>query len=351
MLRSFNPLSIPLFLQSRYPSIFLGILFGLSVFLFCCVPIQAAEPNPVLKPLQIGILIPMEHAALRDIVGGFEQVVRAHDPNRRIHFNVQSAQGDIKLQRSIIELFVGQKMDMIVPVGTSATQMTLSLVNEKPIVSLAAQYTEAERQKGAFKNMTGILDEIGGKKKLAFIKVIMPNIKKITLISHIGNEKNYAEIAELKMESKALGITLQTLMIQSLPELETAARAILSDTEAILIGKDHLLASGIRMLIPIAAKRGIPLITSDEGTVAEGATVALGVSERMIGEEGGKLAVKLLDGYPIKDLPMQEMHTLAIFYNSQAQQQKITVDALRDYAKKNHVVLIEREISRSHQIQ
>ncbi|HQY22209.1 MAG TPA: ABC transporter substrate-binding protein [Gammaproteobacteria bacterium] len=328
---------------SSIPSRILNFLFCLSAFLGCCEPIQAAELSASLKPLQIGILIPMEHAALRDIVAGFETIVRAHYPNRSIYFNVQSAQGDIKLQRSIIELFVGQQVDMIVPVGTSATQMTLALVKELPIVSLAAQYTEVDRQKRAFKNMTGVLDEISGKKKLAFIKAIMPNIKTITLIYHSGNEKNYAEIAELKTESKVLGITLQTLMIQVLPELETAARTILPDTEIILIGKDHLLASGIRMLVPIAAKRGIPLMTSDEGTVAEGAAVALGVSERMIGEEGGKLATRVLDGYPIKDLPMQEMQALAVFYNPAAQQQKITVDALQDYARKNHVVLMKCE--------
>jgi putative ABC transport system substrate-binding protein len=341
MLVPFNLLSICLFLPSRYTSLILSFLFCLSVFFGYSESVDAAQPASVLKPLHIGILIPMEHAALRDIVVGFEQVVRAHYPNRSIHFNVQSAQGDIKLQRSIIELFVGQQVDMIVPVGTSATQMTLSLVKAQPIVSLAAQYTEVDRQKRTFKNITGVLDEIGGKKKLAFIKAMMPNIKTITLIYHSGNEKNYVEIAELKTESEALGITLQTLMIQTLPELETASRAILPNTELILIGKDHLLASGIRMLVPIAALRGIPLMTSDEGTVAEGATVALGVSERMIGEEGGKLAIKVVEGYPIKDLPMQKIQGLAVFYNPRAQQQKITLSVLQDYTKKNHTALIQ----------
>jgi putative ABC transport system substrate-binding protein len=343
MLVPFNLLSVLSFVQPRFLSVILRLLFCFSAVLGCCASIHAEQSRPVLKPLQIGILIPLDHAAIRDIVAGFEAVVRAHYPNRSISFNVQSAQNDIKLQRSIIELFVGQKVDIIVPIGTSATQMALSLVKEQPIVSLAAQYTEAERQKRPFKNMTGVLDEIGGKKKLAFIKAIMPDIKKITVIYHSGNEKNYAEIAELKTESKALGITLQTLMIQTLPELETAGSAILPDTEVILIGKDHLLASGIRMLVPIAAKRGIPLMTSDEGTVAEGAAVALGVSERMIGEEGGKLAIKVLDGYPIKDLPMQEMRALTVFYNLHVQQQKITLHALQNYAKKNHTALMTQE--------
>ncbi len=318
------------------------------ILLFCCLffglvgSVFADLSNQTTKPIRIGIVIPMEHAALRDIVAGFEQVIRAHYPHRKIHFNVQSAQGDIKLQRSIIELFIGQKMDMIVPVSTTTTQMTLSLVKEQPIVSLAAQYRQADKQKRAYKNITGIIDEISGKKKLAFIKTIMPDIKNLTLIYHSGNEKNSAEIKELEAYSKEIGLALQVITIQTLPDLETASHAILQNTEAILIGKDNLLASGIRMLVPMAAKRGIPLITSDEGTVAEGAAVALGVSERMIGVEGGKLAIQILEGYPIADLPMQDIQTLAVFYNPAALQKKITFSALEGYAKKNHTALIKR---------
>ncbi len=247
------------------------------------------------KPIKIGILIPIEHAALRDIVAGFEKVVKEAFPNNVI-FNVQSAQGDLKLQKNIIDLFVGQNFDMIVPIGTSATQMTLSQVKEIPIVSLAAMYPETERQKRVPRNITGVLDEISSQKKLQFIRGILPDAKTITLIYHIANEKTHQEVIELQASAKEMGITLQTIVIHNLPDLETAGHAVAPDSKAIFILKDHLIASGIRILIPIAKSRGIPLITSDEGTVKEGATFALGVQERMIGEEGAALAVKVLKG-------------------------------------------------------
>lgn len=315
------------------------ILVSAGLFFVCFGFAKAVHAS---KPFRIGILMPIDHAALQEIVAGFEKVVRAAFPHA-VQFNVQNAQGDIKLQRSIIELFAGQKMDLIVPIGTSATQMTLSLVKEEPVVSLAAVYPEAERQKRHPRNVTGVLDEISGKKKLEFIQAILPQAKTITLIFHGANEKNYQEVAELKNAALDRGLNLQTIMIQHLPDLEAAGHGIAADSKALLILKDNMLASGIRLLVNIADKHGIPVITSDEGTVKEGAAAALGVRERMIGEAGGKLAVKILKGYPIADLPMQEMQTLTVFYNPIACEQKIALTALEEYASKNHYPLVRMD--------
>jgi len=298
------------------------------------------EDLTVEKPVTIGILVPIEHKALQEIVGGFKQVISEHYA-KSVVFNVQNAHGDLKLQRSIIDLFMGQKMDLIVPIGSNATQMTLTLVKQQPIVSLAAMYSEVNRQKRQPQNITGILDEIGGKKKLDFIKVVLPDVQKITLIFHSGNEKNFQEVEEISKYCKALGLILQTIMVQNLPELETAAQNAAPDTNAILVLKDHLIASGIRMLVSIAKSRKIPLITSDEGTIYEGGTFALGVRERMIGEEGGALAIKVLEGFPIANLPMQAVKELAVFYNPKAlAHQKVELKSLQRFATQHHYPLV-----------
>lgn len=303
-------------------------LLSLSLALLFGYPSSAFSS----KVFKIGILIPIDHAALRDIVAGFERVVNKAYPNA-VTFNVQSAQGDIKLQRSIVELFVGQKYDLIVPVGTSATQMTLSQVKDIPIVSLAALYPERERQNRTPRNITGVLDEIGAKKKLDFIKGALPEIKILTLVYHVGNDKTHEEVVDLEAYAKELGIQLQTMAIQHLPDLETVGHSMAKESQGILILKDHLIASGIRILIPIAKTRRIPLISSDEGTVKEGATMALGVQESMIGEQGGALAVKILNGRPIEDLPMQEMQELTIFYNTAACKEiNFSIKHLEEYA-------------------
>lgn len=307
------------------------ILSLLALILFSCITLlgfskhlnTSTTPDPTPdsinskntsngKPVSFGILMPLEHAALKEIVDGFETTVKRHYPEAV--FDVQNAQGDIKLQRSIIERFAGQNVDIIVPIGTTATQMTLAFIKNQPIVSLAADYSESDRQKRTPINITGVLDEIGGKKKLEFIKQVLPELTKLTIIYHSGNEKNFKEIQELIDYGKTMNVHIQKLSIITLPDLESTAQAIDQDSQAILILKDHLVVSGIHLLIPTAQERYIPLITSDEGSVEEGSTFALGVKERSIGEEGGKLAIKLLEGTPIQTLPMTAIPALDVFY-------------------------------------
>ncbi len=310
----------------------LKLVFVLLSSVEICYGLGDAQPEA--KKITIGILMPIEHAAIREIVAGFTEKV--HEQYPQVVFNEQGAQGDIKLQRNILELFVGQGVDLVVPIGTSATQMALAVVKHQPIVSLAGIYAESERQKRIPLNITGVLDEIGGKNKLDFIREILPGIKNVSLIFHSGNEKNHQEVAEIIAYGKKIDIRIEIKSIQTFSELKAATESISNDSQAILILKDHLLASGIRMLVSIAAERAIPLITSDEGTVQIGATIALGVSERMIGEEGGRLAIKVLQGHSMEKLPMLDIQELAVFYNKEACRQKhIDLTKIQAYAAKH----------------
>ena len=73
----------------------------------------------------------MEHAALTDMVAGFNDSLKAAYPHP-VTVNIQNAQADIKLQRSILERFKGQKVDVVVTIGTSTSQMALSIITLSP---------------------------------------------------------------------------------------------------------------------------------------------------------------------------------------------------------------------------
>lgn len=314
------------------------VLFILGAIGFGVFHHQSSNlPNPLnpIRKLSFGIVVPMEHAALTEIVEGFKEEILLTFP--KATFNVQNAQGDFNLQRSIIQQFVSQKVDAIVPIGMAATQMTASLVKQQPIVSLAADYPESDRVKRNPINLTGVVDEIGAEKQIQFIHAVFPQLKKISLI-YSNSEKVFPEVEEAVKEAQKQGITVQKLMIQNLSELYSISSAIASDSEAIYILKDHLVVSGIRALVKEAGKRKMPVITSDEGSIQEGGTFALGVKERAIGQQGGRLAVKVMKGdVLIQDCPIESMKDLSIFYNPYASG-KVNLDVhhLEKIATENH---------------
>lgn len=288
----------------------------------------------------IGIILPMEHAALTEIVDGFKKTLKAEYPEDT-KILVENAQGDANIQRAIIQKLVSQKVDIFVPVGTAATQMTLAMVPKQPIVSIASLYTEAERQKREPRNITGLHDEVPVAEQLAFIRAAFPHLKKMTLI-YSNTEKVFNDVNELTRLTKAQGIELQKLAIHTLPDLYSISKTIAPDSQLIFILKDHMLVSGIQTLAKAANDRKIPLITSDEGSISGGGAAALGAKEAAIGSEGAKLVIQILKGKPIADIPMQDMQHLIIFVNRDAaRKQNVDIGPILIYSQQKKYPLLE----------
>jgi ABC-type uncharacterized transport system substrate-binding protein len=301
--------------------------------LFAVTAALGAEGKQPVGVKTIGIVLPMDHVALRAIVAGFEETVVKNYPGK-VRFEVENAQHDLNIQRAILQKFINQKVDLVVPVATSTTQMAISMVNKQPILGLAAMVPDdARNHKGLENRLTAVRDEIDSAKQVAFIRAILPKAKKITLI-YSADDKVIPEATTTINIAKQNGITVQPLMIQNLSDLYATSQRVDKDSQAIFILKDNLVASGINTLVYNANKRHLPLITSDEGTVSSGAATALGVEEKQIGIEGGELAVKILNGTPLSQLPIQSINQLLIFINNQAaKQQGLDPATIAEYAK------------------
>jgi putative ABC transport system substrate-binding protein len=117
---------------------------------------------------------------------------------------------------------------------------------------------------------------------------------------------------------KTYGITVHHLMVPTLADLYSVGHAIPKKTQAIFILKDNMIVSGISTLAKIAMDKHLPLITSDQGSVQEGAAIALGVHEREIGVQGAILTAKILKGESACDLPITNMTNLTVFINQKA---------------------------------
>lgn len=265
---------------------------------------------------KIGIILPIEHIALQEIVTGFTDKLHAIYP-KSVQIKVMNAEGDINMQRAIIQQMRDQNYAMIVPIATGVTQMTAAMVHEQPIIGLAADFPEQKRQELHPCNIGIVDDEIPPQKIMEFIHTAYPKITHLTLI-HSTSDKIFPDVKAAIFAGKLNHIVIKPLMVATLPELVNAAAAIPNETQGIFILKDNLMASGIATLINLANSKHIPLITSDEGTVQMGAGFSVGVHERQIGEEGALLANEVLNGKNLADIPIIKMKKLIVFINKKA---------------------------------
>lgn len=285
----------------------------------CIIIISGCKPQQS-SSITIGIIEPLEHAAINEIVKGFSESLQKiyHKP---VIIKVENAQNDLNLERAIIQKMIDANYTMIVPIGTGATQMSLAMTRNQPVISLASDLSEQDRKKLKKCHATAVQDEISPTQLVTFIHTVYPRLTQLTLI-HSSAEKIFPDVEKTIVAGKVNGITIHPIMVSSLPELYSAANALPSQTQGIFILKDNLIASGINTLTNIASKKHIPLITSDQGSVQSGAGFALGVYEKEIGIEGAKLASAVLEGKLICDLPIVDMKKLTVFVNQKALQQE-----------------------------
>lgn len=268
------------------------------------------------KPLTIGIIEPISHAALDEIVAGFKESF-TEKYQKPVVIKVENAQNDLNLQRAIVQKMKDAHYDVVVPIGTTASQMAVKMLPTQTVVSLASSLSEHDRKQAKNCNVAVVHDEISAQQLLGFVHQAFRSVQHVMLI-HSADEKVFKEVDAAIVAGKSVGITVSKRMVSSLSELYTAAQSLPQDIDAILILKDNLIASGASTLAVAAKQKKILFIASDEGSVAQGADIALGVREKQIGIEGGNLVADILTSdKKACDLPIVEMTALSVFVNEE----------------------------------
>lgn len=304
---------------------------ALSIGIIGAFTTLTACKNENTQTKTVGIIVPIEHQAMTDIVSGVEAAIK-QNTKQPVKFKVANAQGDINLQRAIIQQMKDEQVDVVAPIGTDATQMTIAMINKQLIVSIASSLSDQERYALKHCNVAVVHDEITAAQYLDVIHRAYPQITRAVLI-HSASEKIYPEVNETVKAASSLGIQITPMMAQSLPDLTSVSQSIPKDTQAIFVLKDSLIVSGITTLEKASESLHIPLITSDQGSVENGAAIGIGVVEKNIGIEAGKLTSAILSGKNPCDLPIANMTHLNVFVNKQSiDKENVAIEPLQKTA-------------------
>ena len=286
--------------------------FKYVVFVFA-VLISLEEIKAAENHYKIAIIMPMSHKAMDDIVDGFEEQLK-NNINEQYKLTIYNAQGDPNLMRTIFQQIYSNHYDMVVPIGTNATQLAIKMLKkDKKIISIAAELSKYDEAENA--NLINVEDNVPMEQFVKFIQTIISKPEYLTLINS-NDARIFNQSKLIKTLLKDIGCNLQVISIQNMPEIFSALQTVNEKSQAILVLKDHLVVSAMPSIVNVAQKRGIPIIASDEGSVKSGANVALGVKERQLGIVGAKIVMSLIDNKDKKNYKINNKANLIIFRNN-----------------------------------
>ena len=286
------------------------VLMGILSFLVLYLPVFSS-PKAIDPPtFTIGLLQIVAHPALDKTQKGIVDGLQETYPTARII--IKTAQGNILNATMIAQKFVGEEVDVIAVLGTSAAQAAAkaALSTKTPVVfgsitdPLGAKLVQSLDQPGG--HVTGVSNYTAQTPQLLYFKELIPNLEKIGFIYNPG-EANSVTLLEKTVEAaKDLNITILPVAITKTTEVSMATQRLISQkVGAVFINNDNTALAAFDVIAQLCQSAQIPLFVSDTDMVEQGALGALGPDQYTLGLQCASIISEILSGKKPKDIPVQ----------------------------------------------
>lgn len=263
------------------------------------------------KDVTVAVTAIVEHPALDAARDGVKDALAeaGFKEGENLTFIYQSAQGNPATAAQIARQFVGDGPDVIVPISTPSAQAVVSATRDIPIVFTAvsdpvgAQLVKTMENPGG--NVTGLSDMSPVVEHIAFIKEVMPDIKKLGYLYNSGETNSVSLLEALKQAASAEGIEIVESAATKSAEVQGAARALVGRADAMYVPTDNTIVSALESAVGVAEESQIPLFTADTDSVKRGALAALGFNYYDVGKQTGVVVAKILNGEKAGDIPVE----------------------------------------------
>lgn len=121
------------------------------------------------------------------------------------------------------------------------------------------------------------------------------------------------QVDELKKTATEYEII--TLGITSTNEVNNAINSLVKKIDVLFVPTDNLVVSSLPIIVRSTLQAKIPIIASEQGSVELGALATAGINYYKLGYETGKMAVEVLKGTGISNMPLKISEETDIFIN------------------------------------
>lgn len=222
------------------------------------------------------------------------------------------AESDMPTANLIAQNIVSSRFDLVVTISTPALQVMANANKEGTVMHVFCAVTDpyiagvgitGSAPDEHPEHLVGIGTFQPVKEAFDIAIQMKPDLKKVGTVWCTSEVCSEACVMLAREKSKELGIELLEISVESSTQvLEAAMSLTMRGVEALWLGGDNVVESGIDQLINAAQKARIPLFTNNPYKVYGNVIFGMGAKYYDVGKIAGNLAVDILNGKPTNEI-------------------------------------------------
>lgn len=261
------------------------------------------------KEIRVSIIQIVEHPELDVTRQGILDVLKK-ESKQPIRIDFQSAQGNSALATQIAQQFVGTSPNVMVGIGTTATQALIS-ANQRYAIPIVFSSVSDPLGSKIVQNLkhpegvvTGVSNFIDPAIQFDLFKKILPKLTKLGIIYNPGEANSVALVEQMKQIATQKGLELVLATANTTANVSQAAHALVPKVQAIFINNDNTALSAFDSIVKISTQNKIPVFCSGIDMIKHGALATIGANQYVVGEQTGKMILEILSGKSPHDIPI-----------------------------------------------
>lgn len=275
------------------------------------------------RQVTVGLIQLVEHPSLDEIraaiTARFEE--KAAENGLDIAVNYQNAQNDTSTINTICQQFVASGVDVIIAIATPAAQGAAAAAENTGIPVVFSAVTDpvsaglVENMDAPEGSITGTSDAIPVEKIFSLAQELTPEVQSFGLIYNTSEDNSLSVIAEVKAYLDGNGLSYTEGAVTSAADIQTSARNLLGRCDAIFAPIDNTVASAMGVLADEAIQAKKPVYVAADSMVADGGLATVGVNYINLGSQTADMALKILTGTPVSQVPVEVLRDNAVVVN------------------------------------
>lgn len=268
------------------------------------------------EDIHVGIITRDSLKSTLRTLHGARKVIRRSHPSATFHeFLIGDNVADnLKILDSLDQV----SPDVILTVGSSATEFAKTNIENVPIVFSAVKYpvlsgfVKSMSRPGG--NITGASLNVPVDLQFKYFKKIIPGLKNVGVLY---TDNTAPLIAHAKVVAQSTGLTLVPMLVNDFKELPKALDSLAQVTDGIWSVADPNLFDprSTRYILMNTLRKGVPFMGFSRHVVESGALFALDFDYKAIGIQAGEIVKRVLAGKNPGRIPVTQADFVWFHYN------------------------------------